>query len=62
MYGHSGYGGQLAYADPSNRLGIAYLTNYLSMFPGNDPRFRDLQSGVYRNLDRYLSRVKKQGQ
>ena len=63
MYGHPGYGGQMAYADPTNRLGIAYLTNYVSVYPaGTDPRFKDLERAVYRNLDRYLDRVKTTGQ
>jgi hypothetical protein len=38
VYGHSGYGGQMAYADPVNNIGIAYLTNDLSVYGfGNDP-------------------------
>ena len=58
MFGHPGYGGQIAYADPTNKLGIAYLTNYVSVYgDGNDPRFLDLQSAFYRNLERYLHRL-----
>lgn len=59
-FGAVGYGGQVVIADPSNKLGIAYLTNYLSVYgSGDDPRFLDLHNALYKNLDRYLSRVKK---
>ena len=59
-FGGIGYGGQVVIADPLNKLGIAYLSNYLSIYSrDDDPRFVDLQTAVYKNLDRYLSRVEK---
>lgn len=53
VYGHSGYGGQMAYADPVNNIGIAYLTNDLSVYGfGNDPKFKALEKELYSSLDR----------
>ncbi|XP_045194798.2 beta-lactamase domain-containing protein 2-like [Mercenaria mercenaria] len=55
MFGHTGYGGQVAMADLSNRLGIAYLTNYISMYGmGDDPRYVDLENELYKCLDNYI--------
>ncbi|XP_053380220.1 beta-lactamase domain-containing protein 2-like [Mercenaria mercenaria] len=57
---HAGYGGQMVVADPSNKLSIAYLTSYLSIYRnGDDPRFLDLQRAVYSNLQKYIERRKK---
>ena len=59
-FGGVGYGGQIVIADPANKLGIAYLTNYMSIYSrADDPRFLDLQSALYKTLDRYLSRIEK---
>lgn len=31
VFGHSGFGGQQAWADPVNKLGIGYVTNHHSI-------------------------------
>ena len=47
-------------ADPSNQLGYAYLTNYITMYGmGDDPRYLDLEKALYECLDDYLAQ--KQG-
>lgn len=47
-------------ADLTNKLSIAYLTNYLSVYQnGDDPRFIELQKGVYKNLHKYIERKEK---
>ncbi|XP_041369013.1 beta-lactamase domain-containing protein 2-like isoform X2 [Gigantopelta aegis] len=57
MFGHGGYGGQAALADPYNKLSLAYISNYLESFGlCNDPRFIDLYELVYDCLDDYLSK------
>ena len=59
-FGGVGYGGQIVIADPSNKLATAYLTNYMSVYSrADDPRFLSLQSALYKNLDRYISRIEK---
>lgn len=53
--GHCGHGGQNAKVDLDNHLGIAYVTNYLSMYSfGDDPRFLDLEQELYKCLDDYI--------
>jgi hypothetical protein len=43
----------MAYADPVNNIGIAYLTNDLSVYGfGNDPKFKALEKELYSSLDR----------
>ncbi|WAR31048.1 LACT2-like protein [Mya arenaria] len=60
VYGQSGYGGQVVIADPSNQLSMAYASSYLSIYEfGEDPRFTDLQSKLYTNLQRYIERQLK---
>ena len=51
--GHTGHGGQVAYADLKNNLGIAYLTNHLTIHGvADDPRFISLERAIYRCVSR----------
>ena len=50
LFGTPGSGGQNAYADLDNRLGLAYITNHLSQFAHDDPRFKELLEAVYTTL------------
>lgn len=53
-YGHPGYGGQMGFADVKNKVGMAYLTNDLSVYGlGNDPKFIALQTEFYKALELY---------
>lgn len=50
-FGHTGWGGSVAFADPARRLGFAYVTNRLLGFDdGVDPRRRRLLDAVYAAL------------
>lgn len=50
-FGHSGWGGSYAFADPSAGLGFAYVTNHMLGFDdGIDPRRKALIEAVYRCL------------
>ncbi len=50
-FGHTGWGGSVAFADPAHRLGFAYVTNRLLGFDnGVDPRRRRLLDAVYAAL------------
>ncbi|CAC5395577.1 unnamed protein product [Mytilus coruscus] len=64
VYGHPGYGGQMAYGDTMNNIGMAYLTNDLSAFGyGNDPKFLALQKEFYNclnNIEKSKSSLGKQ--
>lgn len=52
IYGHPGYGGQMAFSDVKNAVGMAYLTNDLSVYGlGNDPKFLNLQTEFYKVID-----------
>jgi CubicO group peptidase (beta-lactamase class C family) len=56
MFGHTGHGGQVAMADMKNNLGIAYLTNFISLHGlGDDPRYVDLENELYKSLDKYVA-------
>lgn len=56
IYGHPGYGGQMAFADTNNTVGMAYLTNDLSVYGiGNDPKFLNLQTEFYNVIDKQNS-------
>lgn len=49
--GHPGYGGQSAFADLQNNIGLAYVTNHLSIHGKNDdPRYLKLQNALYKDL------------
>lgn len=55
MYGHTGHGGQVGMADPSNQLGFMYITNHISIYGlGDDPRYYDLEMQLYACLNVYL--------
>lgn len=59
-FGHTGHGGQVGLADPSNQLGYAYLTNHITMYGmGDDPRYLDLEKALYECLDYYLAQTQK---
>ena len=50
-FGHTGWGGSVAFADPQHRLGFAYVTNRLLGFDdGVDPRRARLLDAVYAAL------------
>jgi CubicO group peptidase (beta-lactamase class C family) len=47
-FGHGGWGGSLAFADPVKRLGFAYVTNHMQGFDdGIDPRRQKLIEAMY---------------
>ena len=51
--GHTGHGGQVAVGDIHNGLGIAYITNHLTIHGiGDDPRYMDLEKALYNALDK----------
>lgn len=51
IFGHQGHGDQMA-MDLNNSLGIAYLTNYISVHGhDDDPSYHDLEKEVYNSLD-----------
>lgn len=50
-YGHTGWGGTLAFADPEARLGFAFVTNNMRGFgDAIDPRRQRLMDAVYDRL------------
>ena len=50
-FGHTGWGGAVAFADPARRLGFAYVTNRMLGFDnGIDPRRVRLLDAVYASL------------
>ena len=46
-FGHSGWGGSCAFADPDRRLGVAYVTNRQSADLLGDPRAKRLIEALY---------------
>ncbi|KAL4219700.1 hypothetical protein ACF0H5_022270 [Mactra antiquata] len=56
VLGHPGHGGQNAFADLKNEIGLAYVTNHISLYGlGDDPRFLSLEKEVYAALDAYIA-------
>ncbi|KAL4219256.1 hypothetical protein ACF0H5_021838 [Mactra antiquata] len=54
MWGYTGHGGQAVWADTTNHISIAYLTNYFSLYGnGDDPRYLSLEEAVYDSLQEY---------
>ncbi|XP_078318100.1 beta-lactamase domain-containing protein 2-like [Crassostrea virginica] len=52
--GHPGYGGQTAYADLQNHVGMGYLTSYLKSFAlGDDEQFLQYEAAFYECLEKY---------
>lgn len=52
-FGHSGWGGYVAYADPANRLGVGYAMNRMTVpADGPDPRRIRLLDALYGALSR----------
>jgi CubicO group peptidase (beta-lactamase class C family) len=50
-FGHTGWGGSVAFADPARGLGFAYVTNHLLGFDdGVDPRRQRVLDAVYHAL------------
>jgi len=50
-FGHTGWGGSVAFADPTHHLGFAFVTSRLLAFPdGIDPRRQRLLQAVYASL------------
>lgn len=51
-FGHPGFGGTVAFADPDHHLGFAYTPNAMNPMPsGVDPRFLLLRDAVYAALE-----------
>ncbi|MDE2445983.1 MAG: beta-lactamase family protein [Alphaproteobacteria bacterium] len=46
-FGHGGWGGTLAFGDPTNQLGFAYVTNTMLGFDKPDPRRKALITAAY---------------
>ncbi|MCW2797262.1 serine hydrolase domain-containing protein [Nocardioides sp.] len=46
-FGHPGYGGATAFADPQAGIGFGFVSNALISAPGTDPRVLDLVDAVY---------------
>jgi CubicO group peptidase (beta-lactamase class C family) len=46
-FGHAGWGGTLAFGDPTARLGFSYVTSHMMGFDGVDPRRQRLIEAVY---------------
>jgi CubicO group peptidase (beta-lactamase class C family) len=58
--GYAGHGGQMVIADPTNKLSIAYLTSYLSIYSnGDDPKITAMQKAVYNSLQKYIYRKER---
>ncbi|XP_071096578.1 beta-lactamase domain-containing protein 2-like isoform X2 [Haliotis cracherodii] len=54
VFGHPGLGGQVVYADPTNQISLAYVTNYNSIFGfWDDARFLDLEKTFYECFREY---------
>lgn len=49
-FGHAGFGGQMGAGDQQHKVGIAYLTNNLAVFPFVDPRYLALRDAFYECL------------
>ena len=47
MFGTMGYGGQMGFGDVEQRLGFAFLTNYLGYHLIEDPRYIVLKQAMY---------------
>ncbi|XP_033760354.1 beta-lactamase domain-containing protein 2-like [Pecten maximus] len=57
VFGHTGYGGQMANADLAHNLGLAYITNHLSEYTfGDDPKYLALQKATYNCLQKHSKR------
>ncbi|KAL4219535.1 hypothetical protein ACF0H5_022111 [Mactra antiquata] len=56
IFGHTGHGGQVGMADLHNNVGFMYITNHISIYGlGDDPRYLDLEIGMYKCLDNYVN-------
>ncbi|XP_060064309.1 beta-lactamase domain-containing protein 2-like isoform X2 [Ylistrum balloti] len=57
VFGHTGFGGQMANADLKNHLSVAYITNHLSEYAfGDDPKYLALQKATYNCLEKHSKR------
>ena len=50
-FGHPGAGGSLAFADPDQDIGFAYVTNAMQFNPDGDPRSAGLVKAAYACLE-----------
>ncbi|XP_029643639.1 beta-lactamase domain-containing protein 2 isoform X1 [Octopus sinensis] len=52
VFGHLGYGGQLAFGDKEKNIGVAYITNHLDPVSlQDDYRWKTLLDAVYKSLE-----------
>jgi len=49
-FGHTGWGGSLAFADPQNKIGVAYSMNLLAGSMLGDSRAIDLIAATYESI------------
>ncbi|MDX6220753.1 MAG: hypothetical protein QOJ48_2434 [Frankiales bacterium] len=49
-FGHPGFGGAMAFADPASGVGIGYVTNYMVIGMGTDARVQALTDAVFASL------------
>ncbi len=57
-FGTPGAGGSFGYADPSMRVGYAYVTNQMGVYQGKDPRELALRNAFHRAIGQPLAAVK----
>jgi CubicO group peptidase (beta-lactamase class C family) len=51
-FGHSGFGGSCAFADPQNNLGISYVMNKMENNFNSDGRSVELIHAIYKCLEK----------
>ncbi|CAL1543162.1 unnamed protein product [Lymnaea stagnalis] len=57
VVGHHGYGGNMAFADPTIGVGVAYTTNYMGGYLLDDPREVSLRDAFYECFPAYRAQL-----